>query len=185
MLSIRNRTTRTVPVTGLDKNSEYEFQVLAFTSVGDGPKSSVEVERTKEDGKSSTMTVTYHIYLIHTSIRCLVSVFSRLLVGLIVWQAVFNICNLEEHVYQVKVNVFLAVPSTAPSNLTVIVNNSTTVTASWRLPPEIARNGIIRGFRLLFKKKDSGGLPAILNISNGTIHSQVVTGLDKYSEYEF
>lgn len=84
-----------------------------------------------------------------------------------------------------KVNVFLAVPSTAPSNLTVIVNNSTTVTASWRLPPEIARNGIIRGFRLLYKKKDSGGLPAILNIRNGTIHSQVVTGLDKYSEYEF
>ena len=59
MLSIRNGTTRTVPVTGLDKNTEYEFQVLAFTSVGDGPKSSVEVERTKEDGKSSTMTVTY------------------------------------------------------------------------------------------------------------------------------
>ena len=84
-----------------------------------------------------------------------------------------------------KVNVFLAVPSTAPSNLTVIVSNSTTVTASWRLPPEIARNGIIRGFRLLYKKKDSGGLPTILNFSNGTIHSQVVTGLDKYSEYEF
>ena len=59
MLSIRNGTTRTVPVTGLDKNTEYEFQVLAFTSVGDGPNSSVEVERTKEDGKSSTMTVTY------------------------------------------------------------------------------------------------------------------------------
>ena len=38
-------------VTRLKKNTEYEFQVLAFTSVGDGPKSSVVVERTNEDGK--------------------------------------------------------------------------------------------------------------------------------------
>ena len=37
--------------TGLDKYTEYEFQVLAFTSVGDGPKSPVKVERTNEDGK--------------------------------------------------------------------------------------------------------------------------------------
>lgn len=38
-------------VARLKKNTEYEFQVLAFTSVGDGPKSSVVVERTNEDGK--------------------------------------------------------------------------------------------------------------------------------------
>ena len=29
---------------------EYEFQVLAFTSAGDGVNSSVVVQRTKEDG---------------------------------------------------------------------------------------------------------------------------------------
>ena len=52
LVRIKNGTTRTKLVTGLDKYTEYEFQVLAFTSVGDGPKSSVEVERTKEDGKS-------------------------------------------------------------------------------------------------------------------------------------
>ena len=38
-------------VTGLTKYTEYEFQVLAHTSAGDGPKSAVEVERTMEDGK--------------------------------------------------------------------------------------------------------------------------------------
>ena len=38
-------------VTALKKYTEYEFQVLAFTAAGDGPKSSVETERTKEDGK--------------------------------------------------------------------------------------------------------------------------------------
>ena len=38
-------------ISGLDNYTEYEFQVLAFSSKGDGPKSSVVVERTKEDGK--------------------------------------------------------------------------------------------------------------------------------------
>ena len=38
-------------VTGLDEFTEYEFQVLAFTSTGDGPKSPVVVAKTKEDGK--------------------------------------------------------------------------------------------------------------------------------------
>ena len=45
-------TTLTKDATGLDKYTEYEFQVLAFTSVGDGQKSSVEVERTLEDGEN-------------------------------------------------------------------------------------------------------------------------------------
>ena len=49
-LTIANATSRHEDLTGLSKYTEYEFQVLAFTSVGDGPKSFVEVERTKEDG---------------------------------------------------------------------------------------------------------------------------------------
>ena len=40
-------------VTGLDIYTEYEFEVLAFTSVGDGPKSSpLLVVRTMKDGKN-------------------------------------------------------------------------------------------------------------------------------------
>ena len=50
-LNISNGTILTKDVTGLDKYTEYEFQVLAFTSAGDGPNSSVKVEKTKEDGK--------------------------------------------------------------------------------------------------------------------------------------
>ena len=38
---------------GLEKYTEYEFQVLAFNSAGDGLKSSVKVERTMEDGNLS------------------------------------------------------------------------------------------------------------------------------------
>ena len=51
IVTIDNALIRTKTVTGLDKITEYELQVLAFTSVGDGPKSSVKVVRTKEDGK--------------------------------------------------------------------------------------------------------------------------------------
>ena len=39
-------------VSGLDEFTEHEFQVLAFTSVGDGPKSAVVIVRTKEDGEN-------------------------------------------------------------------------------------------------------------------------------------
>ena len=38
-------------VTRLLKYTEYEFQVLVFTSTGDGPKSHVQLKRTKADGK--------------------------------------------------------------------------------------------------------------------------------------
>ena len=46
-----NVTSLSRVVCALDKYTDYEFQVLAFSSKGDGPKSSVVVERTKEDGK--------------------------------------------------------------------------------------------------------------------------------------
>ena len=49
--TISGGSTLTKVVTGLDKYTEYEFEVLAFTSIGDGPKSSVESQRTMEDGK--------------------------------------------------------------------------------------------------------------------------------------
>ena len=54
-----NVTTLTRVISALDKYTEYEFQVLAFTSKGDGPKSSVVVERTKEDGKNSVTDVLF------------------------------------------------------------------------------------------------------------------------------
>ena len=51
MVPINSKATLTKDATGLDKYTEYEFQVLAFTSVGDGPNSTVKVEETMEDGK--------------------------------------------------------------------------------------------------------------------------------------
>lgn len=39
---------RVKAVTRLDKHTEYEFKILAFTSVGDGPTTTVRNMRTKE-----------------------------------------------------------------------------------------------------------------------------------------
>ena len=51
---INNAAIRSISVTGLQSGTDYDFQVLAFTSSGDGPKSSVEVVRTVVDGKTRT-----------------------------------------------------------------------------------------------------------------------------------
>ena len=51
MVTINGGRALSGVINGLDRYTEYEFQVLAFTSHGDGPKRSVVVERTMEDGK--------------------------------------------------------------------------------------------------------------------------------------
>lgn len=67
----------------------------------------------------------------------------------------------------------------------MIASNSTSVTASWQLPPEIGRNGVIRGLKVMYRKISSEALLRILTINNGTIETEDVTGLDKYTQYEF
>ena len=62
---------------------------------------------------------------------------------------------------------------------------STSVTASWELPPADDRNGIITGFKLFYKKKGSSGSQTIEPINSGSIRNKAVTRLDEYTEYEF
>ena len=52
-LTINGSEIRTYYATGLDMNTEYEFQLLAFSRAGDGPKSTVKVTRTTDNGKDS------------------------------------------------------------------------------------------------------------------------------------
>ena len=52
-ITINSGSTLKKVVSGLDEYTEYEFQVLAFTAVGDGPKSSTKTERTKQDGEET------------------------------------------------------------------------------------------------------------------------------------
>ena len=67
----------------------------------------------------------------------------------------------------------------------MIASSSTSIIASWQLPPADSRNGIITGFKLFYRKRSSGGSAATITINNRTIRTKDVTGLDKYTEYEF
>ena len=57
-ITINNGTIHSIEVNGLEKYTEYEFQMLAFTSVGEGPRSSTHVERTQQDGNNLTFLIT-------------------------------------------------------------------------------------------------------------------------------
>ena len=63
MSIINDGVTFSEIATGLEKCTEYEFQVLAFTSFGDGPKSSIKVETTKKDGKRLMIMATESIII--------------------------------------------------------------------------------------------------------------------------
>ena len=88
------------------------------------------------------------------------------------------VCTLTNFPY------LISVPSQAPSSFTVTASTSTSITASWQLPPKYARHGIITGFKLYYGKKDSAGSPTMLT-NNITSLSRVVSGLDEYTEYVF
>ena len=59
VITIGSNSTLTKEVNGLGKYTEYEFQVLAFSSVGNSP-SSVKVVRTNEDGKRVAKDYTFN-----------------------------------------------------------------------------------------------------------------------------
>ena len=88
--------------------------------------------------------------------------------------------------YIVHLFVFISVPSQPPTTFKLTATSSIRIAASWQLPPVFARHGrTITGFKLFYKRKGSGGSATTLIISSGSILSKNVTGLDKYTEYEF
>ncbi|XP_022783168.1 protein sidekick-2-like [Stylophora pistillata] len=77
------------------------------------------------------------------------------------------------------------VPSQHPASFNLTASSSTSITAYWQLPPVFARHGKIDGFKLFYREKCSAGSFTFLNITNGSTLRRLVTGLDKYTEYEF
>ena len=81
--------------------------------------------------------------------------------------------------------MFISVPSQPPTAFKLTASSSTSITASWQLPPVFARHGrTITGFKLFYRNQ--GYVPATtLTISSGSTLRRNVTGLYKYTEYEF
>ena len=65
-------------------------------------------------------------------------------------------------------------------------STSSSVTASWQLPPVDSRNGIIRGFKLFINRKESGDKPDVqlIDVSQTSVYTKTVTGLQESTEYE-
>ena len=63
--------------------------------------------------------------------------------------------------------------------------SSTSITASWQLPPANAWNGIIKGFKLFYKKKRSSDSQTVEVINDKAVLTTNVIGLAKYTDYEF
>ncbi|XP_066015596.1 protein sidekick-1-like isoform X3 [Pocillopora verrucosa] len=226
ILTIKGESTLSKNVTGLDKYTEYEFQVLAFTSDGDGPKSSVEVERTMEDvpskppsyfnltaSSSTSITASWQLPP-KTSRNGIIKGFKLFyqkkgsagseLMRHITDQAkrLEEVTSLDKFTeYEFKILAFTSVGdgpkssiltertkedahSLAPTKFSVSASSSTSITASWLLPPVNSRHGIIKGFKLFYKRNGSSDSATSLNIRGGATQSKIVTGLDKYTEYE-
>ena len=98
---------------------------------------------------------------------------------------ILRTAQLHDQLY-IKYGVFtIAVPSQAPNSFSVTGVSSTIIKASWQLPPADSRHGIIRGFKLFYKKRCSTGSTTTLPINIGSILSTDVTGLENNTEYEF
>ena len=82
-------------------------------------------------------------------------------------------------------NCPFAVPSEALTRFSLTAKNSTSIEASWQLPPAEDRNGVIRGFKLFYEKKGSSGSSTQIAINSNSTLTKVVAGLDEYTEYEF
>ncbi|PFX11764.1 Neuropilin-2 [Stylophora pistillata] len=78
-----------------------------------------------------------------------------------------------------------AIPSQPPGGFTLTATSSTSITASWQLPPEDSRNGDITGYKLFYKKRGISGPASMQPINDQATRTQEVTGLGKFTEYEF
>ena len=76
------------------------------------------------------------------------------------------------------------VPSQAPGNFTVTSQTSTSILASWQ-HPSTSDSAVITGYKIFYKRKGSLGSVYTLLIDDATKLSINVTGLLKYTEYEF
>ena len=67
----------------------------------------------------------------------------------------------------------------------MVAQTSTSIHASWQLPPAGSRNGVITGFKLFYKKRGFTGAASFELIDDGNTFAKTVSGLLKYTEYEF
>uniref|UniRef100_A0A8C5LAB4 Sidekick cell adhesion molecule 2 n=1 Tax=Jaculus jaculus TaxID=51337 RepID=A0A8C5LAB4_JACJA len=114
----------------------------------------------------------------------------------------FTIEDLEEWTeYRVQVQAFNAigsgpwsqavvgrtresVPSSGPTNVSALATTSSSMLVRWTEIPEADRNGLVLGYKVRYKEKDSDAQARFWLVEGNSSRSAQLTGLGKYVLYE-
>uniref|UniRef100_A0A4W6G1I6 Sidekick cell adhesion molecule 2 n=1 Tax=Lates calcarifer TaxID=8187 RepID=A0A4W6G1I6_LATCA len=77
-----------------------------------------------------------------------------------------------------------SVPSSGPTNVSAFATTSSSILVRWGEVPETDRNGLILGYKVVYKEKDSDKAPSFWTVEGNTSHSIQLSGLGKYVLYE-
>ncbi|CAJ1080064.1 protein sidekick-2 isoform X2 [Xyrichtys novacula] len=77
-----------------------------------------------------------------------------------------------------------SVPSCGPNNVSAFATTSSSILVRWFEVPEPDRNGLILGYKVVYKEKDSDSLVHFWTVEGNATHSVQLTGLGKYVLYE-
>ncbi|XP_053710693.1 protein sidekick-2 isoform X6 [Synchiropus splendidus] len=77
-----------------------------------------------------------------------------------------------------------SVPSCGPTNVSAFATTSSSVLVRWSEVPEPDRNGLILGYKVVYKEKDSDSPLHFWVVEGNATHSVQLTGLGKYVLYE-
>ncbi|KAL0993533.1 hypothetical protein UPYG_G00109280 [Umbra pygmaea] len=77
-----------------------------------------------------------------------------------------------------------SVPSCGPTNVSAFATTSSSILVRWGQVPPADRNGLILGYKVVYKEKDSDALAQFWEVEGNTSHSVQLSGLGKYVLYE-
>ncbi|KAJ7989955.1 hypothetical protein DPEC_G00309840 [Dallia pectoralis] len=77
-----------------------------------------------------------------------------------------------------------SVPSCGPTNVSAFATTSSSILVRWGEVPQVDRNGLILGYKVVYKEKDSDAPRQHWEVEGNTSHSIQLSGLGKYVLYE-
>ncbi|XP_056221672.1 protein sidekick-2 isoform X2 [Seriola aureovittata] len=77
-----------------------------------------------------------------------------------------------------------SVPSCGPTNVSAFATTSSSILVRWFEVPEPDRNGLILGYKVVYKEKDSDSAVHFWSVEGNATHSVQLSGLGKYVLYE-
>ncbi|XP_035389365.1 protein sidekick-2 isoform X2 [Electrophorus electricus] len=77
-----------------------------------------------------------------------------------------------------------SVPSCGPTNISAFATTSSSILVRWSEVPEPDRNGLILGYKVVYKEKDSDSPVQFRSVEGNSTHSVQLLALGKYVLYE-